>query len=118
MTVILGLLALGETPRGHVVLHHGTLFKLVSDGVCMFWAGHLEKLLKVISRLSCLALEITLSHSDVFLIGVIGLLIVVIDLLIVVIFIAASGNCDLLGEPLWPPPTTFGTLLSTFVGNL
>jgi hypothetical protein len=111
MTVILGLLALGEIPRGHVVLHHETLFKLVSDGVCMFWAGHLEKLLQVISRLSCLALEITLSHSDVFLIGVIGLL-------IVVIFIAASGNCGLLGEPLWPPPTTFGALLSTFVGNL
>jgi hypothetical protein len=33
--VTLRLLALGESPRGLVVFHHGALFELVPDGVRM-----------------------------------------------------------------------------------
>jgi hypothetical protein len=56
----------------------------------MVWLGHLEKPLKVISRLSCLVLQIALNHDGVFLIEV-------ISLLVIVIFIIASGKCDMLG---------------------
>jgi hypothetical protein len=58
--VSLRLLALGESLRGHVVFHHGTLFELVPDRLHMVWAGRFEKFLKVISQLSCLVLEIML----------------------------------------------------------
>jgi hypothetical protein len=104
--VALGLPALGESSRGHVVFNHGAIFDLVPDGVCMLWGGHLEKLLRVISRLQCLVLEIALSGSDVFLIGV------------VVIVVAASSNCDPLGASLWSLLTTLVTPLSTFAGSL
>jgi hypothetical protein len=30
--IVLGLLALGESTRGHVVLHHGALLEVVPDG--------------------------------------------------------------------------------------
>jgi hypothetical protein len=33
--VSLGLLALGENPRGHEIFHHGAVFELVFDGVYM-----------------------------------------------------------------------------------
>jgi hypothetical protein len=78
-------------------------------GVCMVWLGHLEKPLKVISRLSCLVLQIALNHDGVFLIEVISLLVIVI---------IASGKCDMLGVPLWPPHTTFGAPLSAFAKSL
>jgi hypothetical protein len=77
----------------------------------MVWAGCLEKLLKVISKLPRLVLEITLGGGDVFHVRVGGLL-------VVVVFVTVSGNCNPLGAPLWPPPTAFGAPLSTFVGSL
>jgi hypothetical protein len=71
------ILALGESPHGHVVLHHGAFFKLVSDGVRMLGVGHLEKLLEVIGRLPHLALEVPLSGGNEPLIGIVGLLVIV-----------------------------------------
>jgi hypothetical protein len=82
------LLVLGEGSQSHVILHHAAFFKLVSDEVHNVWAGHLKKLLEVIDRLSCLALEVMLSSGNL-LIGVNGLL-------VVVTLIVASSNCDLL----------------------
>jgi hypothetical protein len=77
----------------------------------MVWAGHLKKLLEVISRLSHRALDIALGYGNVFLIRVIGLL-------VIVVFIAASGNYDPLGASLWPPPTAFGAPLRAFTSSL
>jgi hypothetical protein len=68
----------------------------VSDQVRVVWASHLEKFLKVINRLSRLALEITLGGSGVFLIGVTHLLAVV------AIVVTASSNCDALGRRFGP----------------
>jgi hypothetical protein len=53
-------------------------------------------------------LEVTLSGSNMFFIGVIGLL---VD----VALVAASSNGDLLGAPLWPPLIAFGCPLHAFV---
>jgi hypothetical protein len=77
----------------------------------MIWAGHLEELFKVISRLQRLVLEVALSDSDVFFIGV-------INLLIVVILIVASSNGNSLGAPLWPPLIAFGASIHAFAGGL
>jgi hypothetical protein len=109
--VTLRLLALGESPHGHVVLHHGVLFELLPDGVCMVWACCLEKLLEVIGRLPYLVLEIMLGGCDVFLIRV-------ISLLVVVVVVATSCNHDPLGPPFWPPLTAFGASLRAFADNL
>jgi hypothetical protein len=96
---------------GDVVLYHGEFFKLVSDRGCMVWAGHLEKPLEVISRLSSLALEVALGHGDMFFIGV-------INFLAVVALIAASSNYDLLGALVWPPLIVFGAPLHAFASSL
>jgi hypothetical protein len=66
--VTFGLLALCEAPHGHVGLHQSAFFKLVPDEVRKDGEGCLKKFLKVISRLSCLGLEIPLSDDDKFLI--------------------------------------------------
>jgi hypothetical protein len=92
--VPLRLLALGEAPRGHVVFHHGALFELALDRVCMIWTSHFVKFLKVIVRLSRLVLEIVPGDRDILLIGAIYFH---------VIIIIAGSNCDLLGAPLLPP---------------
>jgi hypothetical protein len=52
-----------------------------------------------------------LSGNDMFLVGVIGLL-------VVVAFITASSNCDSLGALLWPTLTAFGAPLSALASNL
>jgi hypothetical protein len=109
--IALGLLALGEIPHGRIVLHHGSLFDIVPGGLRMVGVGSLEKLLEVIGRLSCLALEVVLGSSDVFLIRV-------ISLLVVVKLIIASSNCDPLGAPLWPSLTAFGASFCTFASSL
>jgi hypothetical protein len=44
--VSLRLPTFGESPRDHIVSHHGALFELVPDGVCMVWTGHFEKFLE------------------------------------------------------------------------
>jgi hypothetical protein len=75
--VTFGPLALGESPRGHVVLYHGAFFKLVPDRVCLVWVGCLEKLLEVMGRLPCLALEVMPGSSNVLLVGVVDVLVVV-----------------------------------------
>jgi hypothetical protein len=77
----------------------------------MIWAGHLEELFKVISRLQRLVLEVALSDSDVFFIGV-------INLLIVVILIVASSNGNSLGAPLWPPLIAFGASIMPLLAAL
>jgi hypothetical protein len=58
-----GLLAFGESPRCHEVLHHGALFDLVFDGVCMVQTSCFEKFLEVLIRLPCLALGHTPRQS-------------------------------------------------------
>jgi hypothetical protein len=58
-----------KSHHGHVVFHHGALFELMLDGVCMDWTGRFKKLPKVIVRLSCLVLEITLCGHNVLLVG-------------------------------------------------
>jgi hypothetical protein len=109
--VTLELLALGKSPRGHVVFHHGALFEVVPDDVHMIWEGHLEKLLEVIGRLPRLALEIALGGSDMFLIGV-------VLILAIVIIITACSNCDLLVMLLLPLLTAIGASLSAFADSL
>jgi hypothetical protein len=99
-SVAFGPLALGEGPRGHVVLHHEALFKLMSDRVRVVGTGHLEKLLEVIGRLSCLAFEVTLDNGDELLIRIIGLL-------VIIALVTTGSDHDPLGAPL----VSFGTLL-------
>jgi hypothetical protein len=77
----------------------------------MVWAGHLEKLLKVIGKLSCLVLEVTLGSSNVLLIGV-------TVLLVVVALIASRSNSDLLGAPILLPLVAFGAPLRAFADCL
>jgi hypothetical protein len=95
--VSLGLLALGESPRGHKVFHHGTLFELVFDGVRMVRTGHFKKFLKMVFQLPGLVPEVTLSGCDILLIGVVRFLVIVI---------VTGSNYDPLGTPLFPllPP--------------
>jgi hypothetical protein len=66
----------------------------VYDGVRMVWTSHLEKFLKVIGGLMCLALEIMLHGHDVLLVGAIRLPVVVV--------IAVGSNSDPLGALLLP----------------
>jgi hypothetical protein len=84
------LLAPGKSPHGNVVLHHSAFLQFVPDGVCVIGTGCLEKLLKVVSGLLRLALEIMLSSSD-------ELLIRVANILVVVTLIVAGGDRDSLG---------------------
>jgi hypothetical protein len=65
------------------------------NSVRIIGAGHLEKLLKVIDRLSHLVLELAFISGNELLVGV-------IRLLVVVTLIAAGSDYDLLGSPLWP----------------
>jgi hypothetical protein len=85
-------------PSGHAVLHHGALFELVPNGVRMVWESHIENLLEVIG------------DNNVFLVGV-------VSLLVVVIIATASSNCDPLGVPLWPLLIAFDASLSAFAGS-
>jgi hypothetical protein len=61
----------------------------------MVWVSHLEELSKMIGRLHRLALEVTLSGSDVFFIEV-------ISRLVIFTLIAASSNGDPLGRRFGP----------------
>jgi hypothetical protein len=81
------------------------------NGVCMVWICHLEKLLEVIDRLSCLALGIALDGSDVFLVGVIHCLV------IVVVVAITGGNDAPLGAPLLHLLAVFGASLSTPISS-
>jgi hypothetical protein len=83
----------------------------VPDGVHTIWAGHLAELSKVIGRLPRLELEVMLSGSDVFFIGV-------LSLLVVVALITAGGNGDPLGVPLWAPLIAFGASFYAFPGSI
>jgi hypothetical protein len=93
--VAFGLLTLGKSLCGHVVIHHGTFLQLVPNVICMVGAGCLEKLLKAIGGLLCLTLEIVLSNGSMLPVGVTGLL-------VVVILVTASGDHDSSGSLLWP----------------
>jgi hypothetical protein len=78
----------------------------VPNGVCVIGTGCLEKLLKVISGLSCQELEITLSSGNELLIGV-------TNILVIVTLVIAGSDHDSLGPPLWPPFIAFGAPLHT-----
>jgi hypothetical protein len=56
--------SMGEGPRDHEILHHGTVPKLVLDGVRVVGEGLLEELLKVVCRRSCLALANACGSHD------------------------------------------------------
>jgi hypothetical protein len=73
--VAFGPLAFGKSSHGHVVLHHGAFLQLVSDMVCMIWAGCFKKLFKVIGGLSCLELRIMLIDGDELFVGVTSVLV-------------------------------------------
>jgi hypothetical protein len=79
--------------------------------VHMVGAGRFEKLLKVISGLPSLVLEVTFSGGNELLIGVVGLL-------VFAALVTAGGDCDSLGSLLWPPLVTFGAPLCALVGFL
>jgi hypothetical protein len=102
------LLALGESPRGHVLLHHGTFPQLMPNRVHMIGAGCLKKLLDLIRRLPCLALDVTLGSGDELLVGVIGLL-------VVVTLVAASSDHDSWASLLRPPLVAFGAPRHTLI---
>jgi hypothetical protein len=85
---------LSESPRGHVVFHHGELLELVLDGACMVWIGSFKKLLQVVVWLPRRALEIRLGGCDILLIGVVHFLVVIV--------IVAVCDCDLLGHCFCP----------------
>jgi hypothetical protein len=74
----------------------------------MVWTGRFEKLLEVISGLSHLVLEIMLDSRNVFLVGVVCLLVVII---------IAASNSDPLGAPLLPLFTALGASLTAFPGG-
>jgi hypothetical protein len=73
--------------------------------------GCLEKLLKVVSGVSRLLLEIALSSGD-------ELLIRVANITVVVTHVAAVDDHDSLGPPLQPPFVAFGTPLQALVSCL
>jgi hypothetical protein len=54
----------GEGPRGHEAPHHATIFELVTDGVCMVWAGFLEGSLELVLGQHCLTLVTACGGRD------------------------------------------------------
>jgi hypothetical protein len=97
-----GLLALGESPRGHEIFYYDAFLELVLDRVHMVWTGRLEESLNVVCRLSCLALETVFSDCDVLLVEAVHFLVVVV--------IAAGSNCDPPGASLSPLFAALGAL--------
>jgi hypothetical protein len=93
--VAFGPLAFGKNSHGHVVLHHGAFLQLVSDMVCMIWAGCFKNLFKVIGGLSCLELRIMLIDGDELFIGV-------TSVLVANTLVTVGGNRDSLWSPLRP----------------
>jgi hypothetical protein len=84
-------LALGESPCGPKVFHHGAVFELVFDGVRVARTSCIQKFLEMVFQLPHLALVIMLSDRDMPLIRVIQFL---------VIIVIAGTDCDPLGAPL------------------
>jgi hypothetical protein len=66
----------------------------VFDGVCMVQTCRFKKFIKVVCRVSRLALEVVLSNR--------GILLIVRAICFLAIIISASSNFDLLGSPLLP----------------
>jgi hypothetical protein len=77
----------------------------------MIGIGCLEKLLEVINRLSCRALEIVHGSGDELLIGV-------TNIFVVVTLITAGSDRNSLGSLLQAPLIAFGASLCTLVGCL
>jgi hypothetical protein len=73
----------------------------------MIRAGHFEKFLEVIARLSRLVLEIMLDDCDLLLIGAISCLVIIV--------IASHSDHHPLGSPLLPLFATLGAFPSAFV---
>jgi hypothetical protein len=76
--------------------------------VHMIGVGCLEKLLDLIRRLPCLALDVTLCSGDELLVGVIGLL-------VIVTLVAASSDHDSWASLLRPPLVAFGAPRHTLI---
>jgi hypothetical protein len=76
--VSLRLLALGASPRGHEIFHHGVMLQLVFDGVRMVRTGCFEMFLEMVVRLVRLVLEIMLDGHDIILIGAVYFLVIVV----------------------------------------
>jgi hypothetical protein len=91
--VSLRILSLGDSPPGHEISHHGTLFELVFNRVRMVQTCQFEKFLKVLIQLPRLALEITLGARDILLVGALCFLFIVV---------VAGSSCHPLGVPFLP----------------
>jgi hypothetical protein len=108
--VSLGLLALGEGPRGHEVFHHATVLEPMLDGVRVVHEGLLEESVKVVCQWPCLALDTTPGSHDVLHVRVVHFLIVVI--------VVAGRDCNPLGALLSPLLVALGALLCALIGNV
>jgi hypothetical protein len=102
--ISVGLLALGESPRGHEIFHHGVVLELVFGRVCVVQTGHFKKFHEIFFWLPHLVLEISLDSRDI-LIRVIRFL---------VIAVVAGSDCDPPGAPLLPLLTTLSSFASGF----
>jgi hypothetical protein len=103
-----GLLAFGESPRGHEVLHHGALLELMFDAVCMVRTDHFEKFLEVSFgyrawRLESRSMAVTYSSSDPS------------TSLSSLLQLAATATHW--GHRFFPIFAAFGAFLSTFAGG-
>jgi hypothetical protein len=76
----------------------------VPNRVCMIGISCVQKLLDVISGQPCLVLDLTLGGSN--------------NILVIFTLIVASGDCNLLGSPLWPPLVTPSAPFCVLVGTL
>jgi hypothetical protein len=102
--ISVGLLALGESPRGHEIFYHGVVLELVFGRVCVVQTGHFKKFHEIFFWLPHLVLEISLDSRDI-LIRVIRFL---------VIAVVAGSDCDPPGAPLLPLLTTLSSFASGF----
>jgi hypothetical protein len=71
--VSIGLLTLGESPRGHEVYHHNAVFEFVFDGVHIVRPGRFEKFVEMVFRLS------RLSARDILFVGAVCFLVIIIS---------------------------------------
>jgi hypothetical protein len=100
--VFLGFLILGKGPRGHEIIHHAGILKLVLDGVHMVQAGLCEESLEVVYWWPCLALATMRGSCNTHHVGAVRLLVIIIVI-----------DCDRnqLRVPLLPLLVALGVLL-------
>jgi hypothetical protein len=108
--VFLRLPVLGEGPRGHQILHHGTVLELVLDTVRMVHAGLLEESLEELCRRSCLALATIHGGCDMLLVGAVRFL--------VIIAVIVNHSCNPLRTLLSPLLAALGVLHGVLGSNI